>query len=423
MVSNDELKLLAELAHSKEDLSVCTHERDRVAIALAISEQELDELHTVCSTFTAKLAILTSKLSRRTLELNESNQELVKRTEDLQASNEALNLLMHEKESFVAVLRDMTPPIAGNTRILEYIAAGKISSEKKTGLFRRLVGFNNDLLSEAEKLAALAIQTTQLDDTSVALEKASADLEAMKSIMQQREDFVAALTHDLKSPLIGCSRILEMLANGTIKVEQQPELLSQLIESHKSMLHLIWNIMDAYRNDAGCLVAIPEHFDVVALVQQCVNEFSFAIKEKKLELLIDVVETPLIINTDRSLLRRVLMNLLDNGVKFSPVSGRLMVSVSLEQQQARLSIKDSGCGISDFERERIFDRFWQTPRGRQDGFGSGLGLFLAKQIIEVLGGRIACSSSEQIGTEFVVFLAVDWAHRFPIIRTDSNYGC
>jgi signal transduction histidine kinase len=353
------------------------------------------------------------------MQLNDSNQKLAKRTEELQTSNEALSLLRHEKESFVAVLRDMTQPLAGNTRILEYIASGNASSEKQPELLRRLIGFNNDLLSETENLAAafsqLSEQTTQLDDTSAALERANADLEAMKSIMQQREDFVAALSHDLKNPLIGCARILELLANGTIKVDQQPELLSKIIESHKSMLHLIWNIMEAYRNDAGCLVPIPEPVDVVALVQQCVTEFSFAIREKKIELLIDFLEAPLVINTDRSLLRRVLMNLLDNGVKFSPVSGRLVVSVSLEQQQARVSIKDSGSGMSDIERERIFDRFWQTARGRQYGIGSGLGLFLAKQIMNVLGGRLECSSTEQIGTEFVLFLSIDWAHRFPMI--------
>jgi signal transduction histidine kinase len=410
MVSNDERKLLAELALSKEDLSVRTSERDQVAIALVASEQELDEIHAECSAFTAKLAILTSKLSNRTMQLNDSNQELAKRTEELQASNEALNLLTLEKESFVAVLRDMTQPIAGNTRILEYIAAGKASTEKQPELFKRLIGFNNDLLSETENLAAaflrLSEQTTRLDGTCAALERANADLEAMKSIMQQREDFVAALTHDLKNPLISCSRILEFIIDGTIKVEQQPELLSQVIESHKSMLHLIWNIMEAYKSDAGCLVPIPEPFDVVALVRQCVTEFSFAIREKKIELLIDVLEAPLVVNTDRSLLRRVLMNLLDNGVKFSPVSGRLMVSVSSEQQQVRVSIKDSGSGMSDSERERIFDRFWQTPCGRQYGFGSGLGLFLAKKIMEVLGGRIECSSTEQIGTEFNVFLDV-----------------
>lgn len=416
MVSANERKLRQDLAQSEKKLVAQTRQLDQVELALISSDQELDEIQVELSEFIAKLASLTLKLFRRTTQLDQSKLELEKRTEELQASNKSLHLLAHEKECFLALLRDLSNPILGNTRILQYIAAGKASPSKEPELLNLLIGFNKSLLTETDHLTAAFLQlserTTQLGESKVdlnarteALGEANAELNAMKSVMQQREYFVAALTHDLKSPLIACSRILGFISDGTIKMELHPKLLSQLIQTHKSMLNLIWNMMDVYKSDLGCQVPVPERFDLGVLLKQCVSEFAFAIKEKKIELNVnDVGEAPYLVTTDRRLLSRVIMNLLDNAVKFTPESGQLNLTVSRGHQQTRLAIRNSGPTMTEIERERVFDRFCQTARGRQYGVGSGLGLFLAKQIMEALGGQIQCSSIELAGTEFVISL-------------------
>lgn len=114
--------------------------------------------------------------------------------------------------------------------------------------------------------------------------------------------------------------------------------------------------------------------------------------------------------TDRNLLRRVLVNLLDNGLKFTPEGGQLIIGAVLEQeeQQLKISVVNSGPTMSDLQLEGMFERFWQTPQGRKYGLGTGLGLFFSRQIMDMLGGSIECNITEQNYTGFTIRLD---AHR------------
>jgi signal transduction histidine kinase len=406
--------LRADLAVSEAKLSVRTRERDNVELALVTSERELTEINSEFSDVTANLAILAQKLARRTNQLDESNQKLADRTDELEMSAGALEAMTHEKNCFVAVLLGLKTPVIGSTRILQYVATGKAAIEQQPEILRRLIESNKTLLAETDRLAAVFVElsqrTSQLDESNVDLAERTAELEvantelrAMKVVMQQREDFVAALTHDLKNPLIGGNRILEHIVEGSVAPEQLSEILSQVIQSNKNMLHLIWNMLEVYKSDSGCLVPEQDAVNIFRLLTQCLSEFSFAIKGKKIELRFDVSDG-LTVNTDRSLLRRVLINLLDNGVKFTPEGGQLIVSAVLEQQQLKVSVVNSGPAMSDMQLEGLFERFWQTPQGRQYGLGTGLGLFLSKQIMDVLGGSIECHTIEQNYTAFTITL-------------------
>lgn len=405
-VLSEERKLRAEVAILEEKLSVQARELGRVEIALIASGQELEGVQADLTAFTTKLADLTLRLFDRTTQLDESNQKLLQRTEELQASNASMHLLEHEKECFVALLRDLTNPMIGNTRILEHIAAGKASPEKQSELFKLLVDFNKSLLAETDHLTSAFLKLSD-EKTAEVTGAANAQLTALKLVMQQREDFVATLIHDLKNPLTGCSRVLGLIAEGTVNVAQHPELITQLVQAHKSMLHLIWNTMEVYKDDLGCLIPVAETFDLNALLRQCLNEFSFSISEKALTVTVNAGEAPHMVDTDRRLLSRVLMNLLDNAVKFTTENGQLIASITEADEQAVISIMNSGTGLTDNERERIFDRFCQTSAGRQYGVGTGLGLFLSKQIMHVLGGQILCTSTIGVGAEFIVRLPVE----------------
>lgn len=418
VMPDDENRLRTALAASKEEnteitveLNEAQQEVAEAKLAIIASEEELADIHSQFFTVMTDFGRLALMLAQKTGQLDESNQELAQRTSELQASNDAIRILQHEKKCFIAALGDFENPIVGSNRILEYIAAGKASPERQPEILKRLIGFNKNLLTETERLTAvfkeLSLQTTQLDKRNIDLEEANAKLKAMKLLMQQREDFVAALTHDLKNPLIGGTKILEYIVDGTIKPEEQQEILSQVIESNKSMLNLIWNMMEVYKSDSGCLVPAFEAVDVAALMRESVREFSFALRHKEIAVLIDFPNNLHRVNTDPKLLRRVFMNLLDNAVKFTPKSGWLIISASSEAQEMRLSIKNSGKGLTDVQVEQIFDRFWQSPQGQRSGIGTGLGLFLAKQIIESLGSTIECNSNPDLGTEFVVMLKMD----------------
>jgi signal transduction histidine kinase len=178
----------------------------------------------------------------------------------------------------------------------------------------------------------------------------------------------------------------------------------QMLESIRSMLRMIWNLLDVYRHESGQLAPVAERVDVFELLRQCLSEFAFCIEEKQLqlELMLDEGMTP--IQTDRVLLRRVLINLLDNAVKFTPVNGKLKVMASQNDHVMCVSVSDSGPGLSEEQRDRIFEKFWQTQLGRERGIGTGLGLHLSRQIMSALGGTIECFSKEGSGTQFTIKL-------------------
>lgn len=418
---SQEEKLRAELIASEKNLATSerklterTRELDVAEHSVINSESELSDIQSEFFAVTDNLKKLAEKLALKTIQLESSNQQLAKKTKELQTCDNALSLLGQEKECFTAILRDLKNPIVGSTRILEYIAAGKASPERQPELLNQLIGLNTNLLTETEKLSVAFLKLSQttilLDESNVdlaerteALGEANAEIKEMKVLMQQREDFVAALTHDLKNPLIGGTRILESIAGGKITADEMPSILKQIIESNNGMLHLIWNMMEVYKNDSGCLVPSCESVDVLSLLTSCLNQFAFAIAQKGIKLKVATGSIPGL-NTDKQLLRRVLMNLLDNAVKFTPDGGQISISAACTTSKLRMYVRNSGMGMSPVQLERIFDRFWQTPYGRQHGVGSGLGLFLSKQIMDSLGGQITCTSIESVGTEFTLTL-------------------
>jgi signal transduction histidine kinase len=262
--------------------------------------------------------------------------------------------------------------------------------------------------SELEALKLLQHETNSKLLMSQALVKELESRNAeLSASLQQREDFVAALMHDLKNPLIGSIRIFEFLKTGDATNDQLISIYDQLSETNKHMLRMIWNLLDVYKHESGLLIPVYEMESVPALLDHCLEEFAFQIERKKISLNMRVPDVLPKVQTDRILLRRVLINLFDNALKFTPDNGSLTISIFQKKRTISISIKDSGKGMTELEQNRIFERFWQTAAGRENGLGTGLGLFLSKQIVSTLGGSIACISAQGKGTEFIVCLEMD----------------
>jgi signal transduction histidine kinase len=261
---------------------------------------------------------------------------------------------------------------------------------------------DGESLRRSEANLATCISLLEVKDSEIA--KLTAEVAELKALGQQKEDYVAALAHDLKNPLLGSVRVLELLSTGVIPVEDQSGVLQVALRSHKNLLSMIWNIIDVYRNEAGALLPVMEPTDIGVLLGECLEEFAMGINDKglKIKKAFDA-ELPAV-QSDCILLRRVFMNMVDNAVKFSPEGGVLSLSVGQEDNQLIISIKDSGKGLSQSQVEQIFNRFWQTDSGRKYSVGCGLGLYSAKQIIESMNGRLECSSIEHRGAEFKVYL-------------------
>ena len=329
------------------------------------------------------LAHSQKRLSERTRERDEMQLKLVKSDERLVATEKALvanTLLMEKSDADLSV----------SAALLE---------SKELELAQQAAQLAISALDVVQKNKALRASDVSLAQRTEELERKNRELEVL---MRQREDFVAAITHDLKSPLLGATRVLEYLASGQVPAEQQQLIINQLLDSNREMVRMIFNLLDVYRFDAGSLVPIQELLDVPALINQSCEQFSFTIADKKLEFRKEIDANLTQIRCDGLIIKRILTNLLSNAFKFTKAEGLVVVRAWVQENMVMISVRDSGPGMTEDQKEGIFRRFWQTHKSRESGTGTGLGLYLSKELAATIGGDLTFVTEQNVGSEFTL---------------------
>ncbi len=253
-----------------------------------------------------------------------------------------------------------------------------------------------------EQGVPLRMMGTVADITDI---KEKQDQQRLLAIMQEREDFMATLTHDMKNPLIGANRLLEMFVDGSFGqfTEQQAEMLQCLKETNAGLLKLIADLIDVYRFEKDVNFLWTSPCDLVKIVSTCVSRISPFAKLRSIEIATQLPEQ-LPVQVDQGRFERVVQNLLDNALKFSPKGGSICVRLFKSGSDTIVEIEDNGLGISQSEQALLFQRFAQGSAGKRYSAGSGLGLYLCKKIVEAHGGTIECKSEPNRGTIFRVTL-------------------
>jgi signal transduction histidine kinase len=232
------------------------------------------------------------------------------------------------------------------------------------------------------------------------------DITKRLSMLEEREEFIATLTHDLKNPLIGANRVLELLADQQIGpiTTGQAELLMQLRDSNMRLLCLIQNLLEVYRLEKDVNALLLADHDLVKLASMCVSEIMPIAKSKNIDVDIKLPSHLPASRVDGHAIQRVLQNLIDNALKFTPRGGRITVELSHLEDIIEFRVSDTGVGISKKEQKKLFQRFAQGTSGKKYSPGTGLGLYLCKQIVDAHKGSITCTSEEGIGTTFQIQL-------------------
>lgn len=226
------------------------------------------------------------------------------------------------------------------------------------------------------------------------------------NLAQQRDDFVATLTHDLKNPLIGAIRILSFLLDekAGIQDENLMTLLKSLAQSNQHMLDLISDLLEVYRYEAGQEQLQFSPVDLKALVEEQTRQVLATSISSRVQLKSVFPQDDNTIVADSKSMQRVLANLLSNAMKFTDDGGEVAVCGDKFGDVYILEVKDTGSGISEKERKQLFERFSQGSSGRKHQSGTGLGLYLTRQIVERHSGTITCESEVGVGTVFRVRL-------------------
>ncbi len=232
------------------------------------------------------------------------------------------------------------------------------------------------------------------------------DVTERVKLAQQREDFMATLAHDLKTPLVGAERALELLVEGALGklAPAQEKVVSLLRSNNRSLLDTVQNLLEVYRYETSSAQLSLAEVDLAQLISTCVAEMTPLAQSNQLTVEVDIEEDLQQVMADASAIRRLIINLLDNSLKYVPAGGYIVVKVRNLDAKIEIKVIDSGIGIPEADRQMLFTRFWQGSAGRQYPASTGLGLYLCRQIAEAHAGEINCESSSGTGTTFSITL-------------------
>lgn len=232
------------------------------------------------------------------------------------------------------------------------------------------------------------------------------EVDERAGLEKQREDFIATLVHDLKTPLIGADRTLELIINGTLGEvdESQSEVLQMVRRSNQGLLRMVQNLIEVYRYDFSNPDLAFENVSLFDLSAECAKELMAVADQKRVTLEVNLAPGQGGVQVDTLAIRRVVLNLLDNALKFTSARGQVRVWGEETPNQVMVHVKDTGIGITESELPRVFERFWRSEKGKGQAVGTGLGLYLCKQIIDAHQGDIIVESVQGEGTTFTIVL-------------------
>ncbi len=226
--------------------------------------------------------------------------------------------------------------------------------------------------------------------------------EELQEAHRRKDAFLATLSHELRNPLAAIRTALYAL--GEEGKESAPvRAMTEIIERQSShLVRLIDDLLDVSRISLGKMALRRERIDVAAVVRQVIADSSPLSKEGGLRLSASVPEEPIKVDADRVRIAQVVNNLLHNAYKFTPVGGEIRVTVETDDGEVVIRVADTGVGMTAEERARVFEMFGQADEG-VPGEGLGIGLSLARSIVELHGGSIeAKSAGPGLGSEFLM---------------------
>jgi signal transduction histidine kinase len=184
----------------------------------------------------------------------------------------------------------------------------------------------------------------------------------------------------------------------------QTEVLTMLRRSNHQLLTMIQNLIEVYRYEAGQPSLGFEELDLFELIRVSMRELQALAEHRGIQLIEALPRTTGLISADRLAIRRVFLNLLDNALKFTARGGSIRISSDQDDESYTIHVRDTGIGISEGDLVGLFQRFWQGETGKRYAPGTGLGLYLCKQIVTAHNGLISVASQENQGTTFSVLL-------------------
>jgi signal transduction histidine kinase len=242
-------------------------------------------------------------------------------------------------------------------------------------------------------------QSNELDQLALELNRMS---ERLASLDQERRAFLANVSHELRTPISNVFVTVEALRNGAASDPKVSDRFFQNVEDEtKRLSRLINDLLDLGRLEAGVTLLEKQNLQLNSLISRAVRAVESRMQNSRISAQVNVGD--LQIQGDSERLLQALLNVLDNAIKHSTPNSQILITGYKQAKQAVVTIRDQGQGIKESDLPHIFEQFYTADRSRQ-GRGVGLGLAIAKRIIEAHGGSITATSQFGEGASFTISL-------------------
>ena len=230
------------------------------------------------------------------------------------------------------------------------------------------------------------------------------EIKQRREAEEQRKTFLATLTHDMRSPIIGEQKALEAILSKRLgtSLENYSKFLEDIYMTNDELLRIVENILMSYHYESGRSELKLEQQDIKDIICDAARSMNSLAKDQDSEITTNIQEDLPNISVDKYEINRVIINLLSNAIKHNTKGTSINVTAKKIDNEIQVSVSDNGKGIPESERPSIFQRYPTTKRK----IGTGLGLYLSKQIIDAHHGKIWFDTEEEKGTTFYFTLPI-----------------
>lgn len=355
--------------------------------------------------------------SKRIKELSKETEELTLKISRLERQNAAVQAILSSMvEGVVAVSKD-TRILSLNPTIENIFA---VDGPGSLGKFFLEAIRNNDLAEVINKVLksgeflsqelnlSWPVQKTFQVNASPIFDAGNVsgcllvihDITQLRKLEKMRSDFVANVSHELKTPITSIKGFVETLIEGALEDKENSREFLKIINNHTERLNnLINDLLDLSQIESRAVKLNISDFNLNELIEEVLSGFKSQLKKKGISVSCEVLSGT-ILKADRERIQQVLVNLIDNAVKFNKENGFVKIYTEDQNGKTKIIVEDSGQGIPEKDLPRIFERFYRVDKARSRELGgTGLGLSIVKHIIELHGGSVGVESTEGLGSK------------------------
>lgn len=266
---------------------------------------------------------------------------------------------------------------------------------------------SNEVILENGRTYLVSISPVELDNKKIGKVCVLHDVSDYKELEQMKSDFVTTVSHDLRNPLGQLKGYVSMLPMVGEMNAQQKEYATKIMENLEKMTHMVDNLLDLGRIEAGIELQV-EKVSPLDLLDQAINQVQPLATQRKIQLMRELTAVQdLQIDADKTLLLQALVNLLDNAIKFSPINGQVLLRLTSDDEMVKYEVQDHGPGISPIDLPTIFEKIQKnSAKDGKKGKNVGLGLSIVKSIAERHRGKVTVESALGKGSMFALTVPI-----------------